>query len=139
MTRPAEQTNHHQARIGRVAGGVLLASVPLWWMGLQGWAAAQYGYLDPDVIGASPFMWVLLIAAAGLGLLFGLVPRPGSSVLNVAVGTAFALAAGALAIVNIAYGAADGISTAGWILGLLSAGQVAVVLGALIAASKQDR
>jgi hypothetical protein len=115
----------------RVAGVVLLASVLLWWTGLQAWATAQVGYLDVDTLGVPPFMWVLLIALAGTVLLTGVVPRRGASA-NWAAAVLFVLAATPLAVVNVAYGADDGISAAGWMVAVLSLAQAALFVGSVL-------
>ena len=117
-------------RWSRLVGGGLFASVFAWWAGLQAWATAQYGYLDLDVIGASPAIWVVLTALGGLALLSGLLPHR-SLPLNLSAALVFAFPAVALATVNVAYGVEDGISMSGWFLALLSAAQVAMFLGAL--------
>lgn len=115
----------------RVAGAVLLSSIFAWWIGLQWWATAQHGYLDLETVGASPRLWVLLVAAGGLGLLSGWLKGSGA-VVRVTAAVAFLLPALASATVNIAYGVNDGISPAGWLLGLFSLAQIPIFLAAVL-------
>jgi hypothetical protein len=75
-----QEANSQRLDHGRLAGAILVVSVFVWWIGLQAWATAQYGYLDLDVIGSTPLLWVLLIAVAGLTLLTRLLPRGGTNV-----------------------------------------------------------
>lgn len=114
--------------IGRVAGFALLVSVLFWWTGLRGWAEAQSGYLEPEAIGVTPFLWVLLIIVGGLLLVTRLVPHRSGPGLNVVVAALAVLLTVVLAGVNLAYGAADGISTAGWAMAGLSVAQLALFL-----------
>ncbi len=90
MSEPTSQRLH----LGRLAGGILLVSVLFWWTALQTWANAQSGY-RVDVIGATPLLWVLLIALAGITLLTGVLPRRGA---NLAAVLVVVLAAIALAV-----------------------------------------
>lgn len=114
--------------IGHIAGMALLVSILFWWTGLRGWAEAQFGYLEVDALGVSPFLWVLLIGIGGLVLVTRLLPRRSAPGINVVCAVVALLAALVLAWVNLAYGAGDGISPAGWALGGLSLAQVAVLL-----------
>lgn len=117
-------------RRSRVAGVVLLVSVPLWWQGLHAWANSQYGYLEPDVTGPSPFAWVALILLVGGALLVGAVPRQYGRRGRFILLAAFVAAAGFLAVNNLIAGLDDGISGPGLALGLLSLAQAVVaVLG----------
>ena len=116
--------------LGRVAGGSLLVSIFFWWTALQAWATAQYGYLDLDVTGVTPLLWVLLIALAGVTLLTGVLPRRGA---NVAAALLVILVVIALAVPNIAANVDDGISGAGWLVAGVSLAQVSVILLALFA------
>ena len=93
MTEPTSQRLH----LCRLAGGTLLVSVFFWWTALQAWATAQYGYFAVDVIGATPLLWVLLIALAGVTLLTGVLPRRAA---NLAATLAVVLAAIAPAVPN---------------------------------------
>lgn len=114
--------------IGHIAGIGLLVSIPFWWTGLRGWAEAQFGYLEVDALGTSPFLWVLLIGIGGLLLVTRLLPRRSAPGLNVVCALVALVAAVVLAWVNLAYGAGDGISPAGWALGGLSLAQIALLL-----------
>lgn len=100
-----QEANSQRLDHGRLAGAILVVSVFFWWIGLQAWATAQYGYLDLDVIGSTPFLWVLLIAVAGLTLLTRLLPRGGT---NVVAAIFVVVAAAVLAVPNIGANIDDG-------------------------------
>ncbi len=124
MSEPTSQRLH----LGRLAGGILLVSVLFWWTALQAWATAQSGY-HVYVIGATPLLWVLLIALAGVTLLTGVLPRRGA---NLAAVLVVVLAAIALAVPNIAANLDDGISSAGWLVAAVSLAQVLLILLVLL-------
>lgn len=108
----------------RLAGGALLVSLPLWLRALRWWASSQHGYLDVDAIGPSPFVWLLLMGVGGLALAIGALPR--ATIGGAVAVLGFLLLAGALAAVNVAAAAGNGISAAGWMMAVFSVGQVAV-------------
>lgn len=113
---------------GRLAGLALLVSIVFWWTGLRGWAEAQSGYLQIEAIGLTPFLWILLVGTGGLALVARLLPRRSMPRLNVVVALAGVLAAVVLAWANLAHGAGDGISPAGWAMAGLSVAQVLLFL-----------
>lgn len=113
---------------GRLAGLALLVSIVFWWTGLRGWAEAQSGYLQIEAIGLTPFLWILLVGTGGLALVARLLPRRSMPRLNVVVALAGVLAAVVLAWANLAHGAGDGISPAGWAMAGLSVAQVLLLL-----------
>ena len=110
--------------VSRAAGVALLMSIAVWWLGLRAWAEAQVGYLDVDALGAAPFVWTALLAIAGLALVTRVFPRPSDTAANISATFFFLVIAAALAAVDIAYGAGDGISSAGWLMAALSVAQV---------------
>ena len=110
--------------VSRAAGVALLMSIVVWWLGLRAWAEAQVGYLDVDALGAAPFVWTALLAIAGLALVTRIFPRPSDTAANISATFFFLVIAAALAAVDIAYGAGDGISSAGWLMAALSVAQV---------------
>jgi hypothetical protein len=112
--------------VSRVAGVALLMSIVVWWIGLRAWAEAQVGYLDVDALGAAPFVWTALLAIAGLALVTRVFPRPSDTAANISATFFFLVVTGALAAVDIAYGAGDGISSAGWLMAALSVAQVVI-------------
>jgi hypothetical protein len=103
-----------------------LVSIAFWWTGLRAWAEARFGYLEIEAIGVTPFAWVLLVTIGGVTLVAGLLPSRSHPSVNIGVAVLALVGAAALAGVNLAYGAADGISPAGWAMAGLSLGQVAV-------------
>lgn len=113
----------------RLIAAILALSIPLWWMGLRGWAESTSGYLDVDAIGISPLAWVGIVALCSALL----AARPVRLVRVIGTG-ALAVVAGVLAFHNLAGGLEDGsISAAGWAMAGLSALQLALVLtGALV-------
>ena len=123
--------------VGRLAGLALLVSIPFWWTGLRGWAEAQLGYLEIEAIGMTPFLWVLLVGMAGLILVTGLLPHRSLPGLNVAAALVALMAAGVLAWVNLAHGAGDGISPAGWAIAGLSVAQVALFLVGMLSGHRR--
>jgi len=131
MSEPTSQRLH----LGRLAGGVLLVSVLFWWTALQTWANAQSGY-HVDVIGATPLLWVLLIALAGVTLLTGVLPRRGANLVAVLV---VVLAAIALAVPNISANLDDGISSAGWLVAGVSLAQLLLILLVLLGPWTRER
>ena len=120
----------------RTAGVLLLGSIVAWWTALRWWAEAQVGYLDVDALGVAPFAWTVLLVIAGLGLVTGVVPRPADRAANVAVIACFVIVAAALTAVNVAYGADDGISAAGWLVATLSLAQATMFIGAVYRGSE---
>lgn len=114
--------------IGRLAGFGLLVSILFWWTGLRGWAEAQSGYLEIEAIGVTPFLWVLFVGIGGLILVTRLLPRRSSFGLSVGAAVVALLAAVVLAGVNVAHGAGNGISSAGWAMAGLSLAQVVLFL-----------
>ena len=122
----------HGAELTRAAGAVLLVSIVVWWMALRAWAEAQVGYLDVDAVGVGPFAWTVLLLVAGLALLSRALPRPSDVAANVVSTGLFLVVTGALAAVNVAYGADDGISAAGWLLAAFSVAQALLFAGAML-------
>ena len=110
-------------------GAGLIISTFLWWGGLQAWATAQYGYLDVDVIGATPLLWVLLVAMSGVAFLTRVLPRRHA---NLSVAGMIVLVALALASPNIGANLDDGISAAGWLMAAASFAQVLVIVLMLV-------
>jgi hypothetical protein len=125
------------ARLGKflaqAAGVALLVSIVFWWIGLLGWAEGQVGYLDVDALGAAPVVWTILLAVAGLALVTRILPRRNDKAANISATLLFLIVTGALASVNIAVGAGDGTSAAGWLMAVFSLAQVIVFVGGMFA------
>jgi hypothetical protein len=122
----------------RIAGSLLLISIPVWWQGLHAWARSRYGYLDPEVHGLSPFLWIMMVLIVALALLLRLIPRHRNNP-AIALGT-FGVFSGLLAVNNLIAGVQDGLSEPGAVLGFLSVAQFIVgVVGIAAVASPAPR
>lgn len=117
----------------RLIAAILALSIPLWWMGLRGWAESTSGYLEVDAMGISPFAWIGMVALSAAILAI----RPARLVRVVGLGV-LAVAGALLGFHNLAVGLEDGmISMAGWAMAGLSLLQLALVLtGALVSAEQ---
>ena len=125
------------AELAQAAGLGLLVSIVFWWMALRAWAEANVGHLDVDALGVAPFVWIVLLAIAGLALVTRALPRPSNVAANVVCTVFFSIVTGALAAVNVAYGADDGISTAGWFVAAFSVAQASAFVAAMFLGSRR--
>jgi len=80
----------------------------------------------------TPFLWVLLVGIGGLTLVAGWLPHRSLPALNVCAALVALMVAGVLAWVNLAHGAGDGISPAGWAIAGLSVAQVALFMAGML-------
>ena len=127
------------AALARAAGLALLVSIVFWWWALRAWAEARVGHLDVDALGLAPLVWTVLIVVAGLALATRALPRSSDVAANVVCAGFFLVVAGALAAVNIAYGADDGISVAGWLVGGFSLAQAILFVAAMYLGARGPR
>lgn len=130
-------TRGHRGQLGRWAGVLLLVSIVFWWVTLRAWAEDQVGQLDVDALGVAPLAWTALLATAGLALVIRALPRPADLPANVVSMGFFLVVTGALATVNVTYGADDGISAAGWLVAAFSLAQAIVFVTAMLLGSER--
>ncbi|MEO8511668.1 MAG: hypothetical protein ABI534_10585 [Chloroflexota bacterium] len=132
-----EFAQQRRSELTRTAGVLILVSIVFWWIALRAWAEAQFGYLDVDALGVAPLVWVTLLAIAGLALVTRVLPRPADVPANVVCIGFFLAVTGTLATVNVAYGAHDGISAAGWLMAAFSVAQATVFVAVMLVASER--
>lgn len=111
----------------RLAGGLVLASLGLWWFALATWAQGASGYLGVPGVGTSAFGWFILTGVMAVMGLIGLPAevrsRRGRQILLVS----YLVLAAWLVVPNAVGGAADGISTRGLVVAVISLGQVVLL------------
>jgi hypothetical protein len=123
----------------RLIGGLVLVSLPFWWIALAAWAPGVTGYLGFPGVGTSAFHWILLITTAGTLLLLGAIPRSSPTATRSLVIAAFFLLVASLAVPNLLAGLANGIRPVGLLVAILSVAQAAAVVVGLIDRSVASR
>jgi hypothetical protein len=121
----------------RKIGVAVLLTIPAWWRGLHAWANSQFGYLEVDHIGASPYLWLASMAVVGVLLVIKAVPSDRHQSGNRVTLVIFLVVAGALAFGELIAAMPNGISLPGLALGAFSLFQVALVMVAFAAHQRQ--
>lgn len=111
----------------QLAGAVALALLVPWWLALASWARGVSGYLGVPGVGTSGFAWITLITATGVIVVAGLPSHVPSVRVRTLLSAAFVLLVAALAIPNLLAGWADGISTVGLLVAVISVAQALLI------------